>query len=99
MVKFQTSSYKAQTLAQDTEKTPLKLIKRYENTTHARRATCCCESKQWRRSDARLLRVTSKCRQCNCGLNSLVDRVSEVCVIEVWIFLLTLLVNVTLAED
>lgn len=27
MVKFQTSSYKAQTLAQDTEKTPLKLIK------------------------------------------------------------------------
>lgn len=28
MVKFQTSSYKAQTLAQDTEKTPLKLIKK-----------------------------------------------------------------------
>lgn len=27
MLKFQTSSYKAQTLAQDTEKTPLKLIK------------------------------------------------------------------------
>lgn len=98
MVKFQTSSYKAQTLAQDTEKTPLKLIKGMKLQL-TQEGPLVVESKQWRRSDARLLRVTSKCRQCNCGLNSLVDRVSEVCVIEVWIFLLTLLVSVTLAED
>lgn len=47
----------------------------------------------------RLHPVTSNFRQCECSLNSAVDRVQYVCITEVWIFFLTLLVSVTLAED